>query len=376
MTAAQCSIAPRAMALQPRSSNPFVSGMRAFTAAPRHAPQPFSQKSNFKGHPNIATVCFLSLYHHFYLPTHTTEIHRCNLIFSHIIFSLQAAASDYYDDPTNDMSIVELKAVLQDTFYGTERGLSADSDTRAEVVELISQLEARNPTPAPTEALELLNGTWKLAYTSNSELVALLALGKLPLVTVGDVYQIIDGSAQSVENRIQLSVPGSRTSLTASASFEVRSPKLLQIEFREGQVGTPELLADFELPSNVELLGQNLDLTPIKSVLQPLDGPLKSAVNQLGQLLAGIPDLKFPIDSPAPSAAWLLTTYLDKDLRISRGDGGSVFVLVKEEVDPLLLPASDVGILAVDPDVIVMEEGDGDGTTVVGASYGGNGTAY
>ena len=28
--------------------------------------------------------------------------------------------------------------------------------------------------------------------------------------------------------------------------------------------------------------------------------------------------------------SWLLTTYLDEDTRISRGDGGSVFVLVKD----------------------------------------------
>lgn len=288
---------------------------------------------------------------------------------------MQAAGAGFYDDPTNDMSMVELKAVLQDTFYGTERGLSADSDTRAEIVELISQLEARNPTPAPNDALELLDGTWKLAYTSNSELVALLALGRLPLVTVGDVYQIIDGKAQSVENRIQLSVPFSRTSLTATASFEVRSPKLLQIEFREGQVGTPELLADFEIPSNVEILGQNLDLTPVKSALQPLDGPLRSAVSQLGQILSGAPELKFPIQSPAPSTSWLLTTYLDKDLRISRGDGGSIFVLVKEEVevDPLLLLAAESAVL-VEPDLVVVEGegGDADGAA---ASYGGNGSS-
>lgn len=29
-------------------------------------------------------------------------------------------------------------------------------------------------------------------------------------------------------------------------------------------------------------------------------------------------------------SSWLMTTYLDDTLRISRGDGGGVFVLVKE----------------------------------------------
>jgi len=264
------------------------------------------------------------------------------------------------------MSIEDLKAVLQDTFWGTERGLSADSDTRAEIVELISQIEARNPTPNPNDALEKLNGNWKLAYTSNSELIALLALGKLPLVTVGEIFQIINGTTRTVENRIQLSAPLSRTSLTATAAFEVRSPKLLQIEFKEGQIGTPELLTDFEMPSSVDVLGQNVDLSALKAALQPLDGPVRSVVSQIGSFLSGAPDFKFPIQSPAPSASWLLTTYLDDQLRISRGDGGSVFVLMKEvegpvdivlygqstEVEPAVVTEEVVGA-AVAADVVV-----------------------
>jgi hypothetical protein len=59
--------------------------------------------------------------------------------------------------------VAGLKQKLKAALYGTERGLRASSETRAEVVELITQLEARNPTPAPTEALTLLNGKWILA---------------------------------------------------------------------------------------------------------------------------------------------------------------------------------------------------------------------
>jgi hypothetical protein len=59
--------------------------------------------------------------------------------------------------------VAELKAKLKEALYGTERGLRASSETQCEVVELITQLEALNPTPAPTEALALLNGKWILA---------------------------------------------------------------------------------------------------------------------------------------------------------------------------------------------------------------------
>jgi hypothetical protein len=244
------------------------------------------------------------------------------------------AASDVFANAFEEdqMSIQDLKGVLMDTLYGTERGLSADSDTRAEVLELISQLEARNPTPEPNEAdgLGKLAGTWKLVYTSNSELIPLLALGRLPLVEVGEVTQTIDAASMSVENSLQLSVPFSRTSLGATAAFEVRSPKLLQVQFNEGRVATPELLSDFELPATVDVLGQTVDLTLLQNALRPLDEPVKAVVERLGSLLAGAPDLRLPIQSGNKSATWLLNTYLDDDLRIARGDGGSVFVLARD----------------------------------------------
>ena len=52
------------------------------------------------------------------------------------------------------------------------------------------------------QELSLLNGIWKLVYTSNSELTPLLALGKLPLVTVGDVTQRIDSATRTVVNKV------------------------------------------------------------------------------------------------------------------------------------------------------------------------------
>ena len=67
------------------------------------------------------------------------------------------------EKPKEVVEIESLKKALVDSFNGTDRGLKATSETRAEIVELITQLEAKNPTPAPTEALPLLNGKWILA---------------------------------------------------------------------------------------------------------------------------------------------------------------------------------------------------------------------
>lgn len=46
-----------------------------------------------------------------------------------------------------------MQSILLDSLYGTERGLNASSEVRSEISELITQLEAQNPTPAPTEVL-------------------------------------------------------------------------------------------------------------------------------------------------------------------------------------------------------------------------------
>ncbi|KAF8669840.1 hypothetical protein HU200_051014 [Digitaria exilis] len=177
--------------------------------------------------------------------------------------------------------VAGLKARLKEALYGTERGLRASSETRAEIVELITQLEARNPTPAPTEALTLLNGKWILAYTSFSQLFPLLGSGRLP--------------------------------------------ELVKIKFDEGVIGTPQLTDSIVLPEKFELFGQNIDLSPLKGIFSSIE----NAASSVAKTISGQPPLKIPIRTDN-AESWLLTTYLDEDLRISRGDGSSIFVLFKE----------------------------------------------
>jgi hypothetical protein len=53
------------------------------------------------------------------------------------------------------------------------------------------------------------------------------------------------------------------------------------------------------------------------------------SVAQVGGIISQSPDLSFPISTDS-AQTWLLTTYLDEDTRITRGDGGSVFILTKD----------------------------------------------
>lgn len=57
----------------------------------------------------------------------------------------------------------DLQAQLTDSLYGVDRGLTADTELRAEISELISSLEARNPTQAPNDVRTLqlcCNAAW------------------------------------------------------------------------------------------------------------------------------------------------------------------------------------------------------------------------
>ncbi|KAJ0434591.1 putative plastid-lipid-associated protein [Helianthus annuus] len=259
-------------------------------------------------------------------------------------FSLRASAEENWEPESKDspvaVAVAEkepteidlLKKQLVDSFYGTNRGLSATSETRAEVVELITQLEAKNPTPAPTEALPLLNGKWILAYTSFLGLYPLLSRGSLPVVKVEEISQTIDSENFTVQNSVVFSGLGSTTAITTNAKFEVRSPKRVQIKFDEGIIGTPQLTDSIVLPENVEVLGQKFDLSPFKGLITSV----QDTASNVAKTISNQPPLKFSI-SQTNAESWLLTTYLDEELRISRSDGGSVFVLLKEG-SALLLP--------------------------------------
>lgn len=74
----------------------------------------------------------------------------------------EAPAETEVEEGGVDENLEGLKRSLVDTVYGTELGFRARSEVRAEVSELVAQLEAANPTPAPVEEPGILNGNWVL----------------------------------------------------------------------------------------------------------------------------------------------------------------------------------------------------------------------
>lgn len=232
-----------------------------------------------------------------------------------------AARAKFLEETITDRE--ELKTLLVDSLFGLERGLNARGEVRAEISEIIAQLEAGNPNDNPTESLDILDGEWKLVYTANSELLPLLVANRLPGLTIGDIFQNINTTSMTVSNKVEFQSPIAKNSYSVDADFEIRSGKRIQVKFTRGTVGKPSPVG-LEIPSTVSVLGQTLDT----SILKNLAAPLESIASQIVTAAAGITPVSLPFGSNV-AQGWLLTTYLDAGLRISRGDLGSIFVLVK-----------------------------------------------
>ena len=64
--------------------------------------------------------------------------------------------------------------------------------------------------PCPhLQAQQVLAGCWKLVYTSNAQTLLLLnAIRSMPLVDVGDVYQVISEDGLAAQNKVRVNLGG------------------------------------------------------------------------------------------------------------------------------------------------------------------------
>lgn len=194
---------------------------------------------------------------------------------------------------------MDKKAELLEAIAGKNRGLLASEIDRVRVLSIIEQLEDYNPTPKPIEAKELLEGDWRLIYTTSRNL---LGLDRFPLLKLGNIYQCIRTANSKVYNIAEMiGIPFLEGLIAVAASFEPVSEKRVNVKF-ERSIICGQRLINYDSP---------------KAFIQELESEKK--------LLA----IDFRIDNRNQNP-WLDVTYLDTDLRISRGNEGSVFVLGKQ----------------------------------------------
>ena len=178
------------------------------------------------------------------------------------------------------------------------RGILATPTDRTAILAAIAQLEDLNPTPCPVEAIHLLDGDWRLLYTDSQ---GLLGFERIPLLQLGEIYQCIRASAGKVYNLAEIQgIPYLEGLISVEARFEALTEKRVTVFFEKTLIGFQRLM---------NYTQANLWIEQLEAEKQPLSVTINIDPDRL--------------------PGWLDITYLDEDLRIGRGNRGSVFVLTK-----------------------------------------------
>lgn len=190
------------------------------------------------------------------------------------------------------------KAELLEAIAGKNRGLLATETDALAILSAVSRLEDRNPTPRPLEATDLLEGNWRLLYTTSK---GLLNLGRFPLLPLGQIYQCVRTATATIYNIAEVSeLPYLEGLVSVAARFEPVSERRVSVRFERSIAGLRRLIG-YQSPSEF---------------IQQIESGKK------------FPAIDFRIEN-RDQQGWLDITYLDNDLRIGRGNEGSVFVLTK-----------------------------------------------
>jgi len=190
------------------------------------------------------------------------------------------------------------KAELLEVIAGKNRGIIATETEKQAILAAISRLEERNPTPRPVEASDLLDGDWRLLYTTSR---GILGFERIPLAKLGQVYQCIRAAETAVYNIAEIyGLPLLEGIVSVAARFTPVSEKRVNVVFERSIVGLQRAIG-YRSPSDF--------------IAQIETGKKFTA-------------LDFNITN-RDQKGWLDITYLDRDLRIGRGNEGSVFVLTK-----------------------------------------------
>ena len=190
------------------------------------------------------------------------------------------------------------KSTLIEAVAETNRGLLTNFSQQQAILAAIANLEDFNPNPRPLAASNLLEGNWRLLYTTSK---ALLNIDRLPFCKLGQIYQCIRVESNSVYNIAEIyGIPSLEGLVSVAAKFEPVSQRRVQVKFQRSIIGLQSLIG-YTSPENF---------------IQQIESGQKFTA------------FDFPIQSEQQQG-WLDITYIDDDLRISRGNEGSVFVLNK-----------------------------------------------
>jgi hypothetical protein len=178
-----------------------------------------------------------------------------------------------------------------------QRGRKIKANQLQELLTLISELEQQNPYPKPTTVPAVLGGNWEMLFTTSK---SILGFENLPFTTLGGIYQYIDPDCSKVYNIAELqSLPWLSSVVSVVADITIVSEQRIGVKFTRSVIGFQTLL-QYENPLQmIEKLSKGDKLTALDTSIQ------------------------------SRRDAWVDITYLDENLRITRGNEGNIFILRK-----------------------------------------------
>lgn len=165
-------------------------------------------------------------------------------------------------------SAVNTKSKLLGLSRKVNRGLTETPEERAEILKLFEQLE-KSSLSKSTLASKDLSAVWNLEYTTSDAI-----LGRNDVPKFGPVLQTIDaGNLKAKNAEVRLYFGFLKVPVEVTANLTPTSPSRVDVQFKQFTIG--------------------------------------------------------PVSFPAPNSfqSWLDVTYVDRDIRLSRGAKGNIFVL-------------------------------------------------
>ncbi|KAL5230719.1 hypothetical protein ABZP36_029495 [Zizania latifolia] len=210
----------------------------------------------------------------------------------------------------------------------TGRGSTAKPDQRAAIEEAIVCVEELGAGEGSPLDLAALDGTWRLCYTSASDVLVLFeAAERLPLLQVGQIYQKFECKDRSdggvVRNVVRWSIESlleeqDGATLMVSAKFAVLSKHNIFLQFEEVAV------------QNIKISEQ------LQGLIAPAILPRSFLSLQILQFIKTF-RAQVPVNGPerrSPGGLYYLS-YLDRDMLLGRSvSGGGVFIFTRAQ--PLL----------------------------------------
>ncbi|MEM8502588.1 MAG: PAP/fibrillin family protein [Cyanobacteria bacterium P01_D01_bin.1] len=213
------------------------------------------------------------------------------------------------------------KTDLRNAIANTNRGILATESDRQAIASIIARVEDLNPTPEPLLAPELLAGDWRLLYTTSQEL---LGIDRVPFADLGNIYQCVRPEVSRIYNIAEVnSLPFCEGLVSVVADF-APAPVEVSAPAKEPVATAVEPLSSRRV--NVKFNRAVFGLQRMLGYQSPAQYIQQLQSTEKIDFFKGI---DFAINSDRQQG-WLEVTYLDKDLRIGRGNQGSLFVLTKD----------------------------------------------